>query len=322
MSEFEYQQRKNNKIRDAILLRDQIYAECPSLENAVRINEEKRRQDRELDHLREEVANSTKEVAYHRHTSFNSKKQQRLSELLDTTAEPENYTENSFYQNATAEINAAAMHEFLKHIEKFSESMRHGRNLGLSVGVEAFSFNLDEWYDAIVSDRNNAVLYARLLSTNDAFLRKYQEPYLILDYLVRTPEDPGLVQSLTEHLSKAIDGNDLELWRRERSITILDSIMRTEKRDGNLRITGMKSATPEQLITNIPDFTLKSAIYLQRGTGAMHSSYATSPFGLNSTLGIKPEFDGSLSGQVEAVMNISQEVLSSLERNHVRELTR
>lgn len=203
---------------------------------------------------------------------------------------------------------------FRKRFDSIADEIIDYRKFGYTVGVNALSFSLAEWCDAIKSNKVNAVLFSRILSTHDACVRQFFEPQMVVNYLLKDlPERAELFQIL-KCLGDNKTGDDFDSWRKDRSMSILSSITDASFDEENrLQIANnpKKLSEPLDLIGNLPDFSIASVILNKKNPSDRFNFHINSPLGLYETFGFSVN-DNLLDDYPLRFDNIDKDLLAML----------
>lgn len=203
---------------------------------------------------------------------------------------------------------------FRKRFDSIADEIIDYRKYGYTVGVNALSFSLAEWCDAIKSNKVNAALFSRILSTHDACVRQFFEPQMVVNYLLKDLPDRAELSQILQCLSANKTGADFEAWRKNRSMTILTSITDAsfdDKQRLHISNNPEKLSKPLDLVGKLPDFSIVSAILNKNSTGERLNYHIHSPLGLSETFGLKVN-DNLLDEYPVHFDNIDNDLLAML----------
>lgn len=232
----------------------------------------------------------------------------RLSEVLNKTydipSESHDYKSVLLREGAVRGIVA-----FRNKMQSITEMVRDYKKAGFSVGVNALSFSLEQWYESIKRHPRDAILFARIISTHDACVRQYFEPQMVVTHFLQYLPDKKTLMMACEDFARIKIGDDFEDWRLSRAKTILKSFGLIDEA-GNYHTDGLNLTCPEDLIGRIPEHSLMTAFTSIANGPSRFGFYFNSPLGISKTLGIQSK-DYILDAYDLKIANINMDLIDA-----------
>ena len=232
----------------------------------------------------------------------------RLSEVLnktyDTPSESNDYKTVLLREGAVRGIVA-----FRNKMQSITEMVRDYKKAGFSVGVNALSFSLEQWYESIKNNPRDAILFARIISTHDACVRQYFEPQMVVNHFLQSLPDKKTLMLACEDFARIKSGDDFEEWRLSRAKTILKSFGVFDDA-GNFNKNGLNLTCPEDLIGRIPEHSLMTAFTSIANGPNRFGFYFNSPLGISKALGIQSK-DYILDAYDLKIANVNMDLIDA-----------
>jgi hypothetical protein len=220
-------------------------------------------------------------------------------------------TNHEFNLQDNSEGAALSMLEFPVRMNSLKSRLDTYLSIGLTVKEVDLHSSGEQWLSRARKLNKNILILAYIISLSDAIYRKNIDSVKIMGSVARgdLAHEPELERAWSDIAGKAYSGDDFEVWRRERSINIVEHFTGSEFNSIHYKL---KDGTFESLLATLPLFRFDAVHGIKSGNPhALMGTYTNNANGIADLMGIEVNETGIMSDQVMKLGNVPKSILDA-----------